>query len=269
MNDKTAEEILSFSYQDYVDDVLNGLEGSAIEDQVYAFAWLLREVQSDSRFADLFDSCMLQTRTPQALPKLMRRYARAQSLLVANRMTAEIQGATAECGVYMGFSSLLMFRYLAFDNPTYRGEDFHLIDSFEGLSELTVHDATSITKTSDEKLTVSVPKRQGHMSCSIEHVRSVLNEIAGAKYFKGWIPEVLTSLPDQKYKFVHIDVDLYEPTFACLEYFVPRMTEGGIILNDDYYSLMFPGGGRAWKEYCDQHQINYLPLDSGQAVMFC
>jgi hypothetical protein len=39
---------------------------------------------------------------------------------------------------------------------------------------------------------------------------------------------------ERTYAFAHFDVDLYEGTVGCLEYFYPRMVRGGILLSHDY-----------------------------------
>ena len=77
---------------------------------------------------------------------------------------------------------------------------------------------------------------------------------------------MFASLPDQNWSFVHIDVDLFEPTRAGLEYFVPRMVKGGVIINDDFGSPLFPGGGLGWQDYCQKNSLSYAVLDSGQSV---
>ena len=99
--------------------------------------------------------------------------------------------------------------------------------------------------------------------------KDVMSSFPEVRYHKGWIPEVLETLPEQEWAFVHIDVDLYEPTLGCLEYFVPRMVKGGCILNDDFSSPMFPGGYSGWREYCERHGLSYVILDSGQSVLIC
>jgi O-methyltransferase len=66
---------------------------------------------------------------------------------------------------------------------------------------------------------------------------------------------------------VHVDVDLYEPTRACLEYFYPRMAAGGIILCDDYGTPAFPGARRAWLEFCEGAKLGFIALPTGQSVL--
>ena len=55
-----------------------------------------------------------------------------------------------------------------------------------------------------------------------------------ATLVKGWVPEILSSLPDVQWAFVHVDMDQYDSTYAALEWLFPRMMSGGIICCDDY-----------------------------------
>ena len=66
---------------------------------------------------------------------------------------------------------------------------------------------------------------------------------------KGWIPNVLKIEADRKYSFVHIDVDLFEPTFYAHKYFFERLSPGGIIVCDDYGYNIFPGAAKAVEEF--------------------
>ena len=59
-----------------------------------------------------------------------------------------------------------------------------------------------------------------------------------------------------KFSFVHIDVDLYQPTLDCLEFFFPKLVSGGIIVCDDYNSSQFPGAKNAWDYYFKDKKIN-------------
>ncbi len=48
---------------------------------------------------------------------------------------------------------------------------------------------------------------------------------------------------------LNLDLDLYEPTRVALEYFVPRMARGGIIVVDEYAVDTFGGETKAVDEY--------------------
>ena len=66
---------------------------------------------------------------------------------------------------------------------------------------------------------------------------------------KGWIPDKFKNVSDKRFSFVHIDVDLYEPTYECLNFFYSRLEKNGVIVCDDYNSSTFPGAKKAWDEF--------------------
>ena len=50
------------------------------------------------------------------------------------------------------------------------------------------------------------------------------------KILKGWIPQVFSSIDsNEKYCFVHLDVDLYQPTIDSLSYFYDNVISGEYI----------------------------------------
>ncbi len=67
-----------------------------------------------------------------------------------------------------------------------------------------------------------------------------------------------------EYSFVHIDVDLYQPTLDCLNFFYNRMIPGGIIISDDYKWQHTPGVKRAFDEFFKdkKEQVNDSGLNS-------
>ena len=98
-------------------------------------------------------------------------------------------------------------------------------------------------------------------------MRGVFHDFPGVRFHRGFIPQVLSQLPDTRWAFAHIDVDLHEPTLASLEYFYPRMVKGGVIVCDDYGSKLFPGARKAWESYCGENAIAFVTLETGQSVL--
>ena len=77
------------------------------------------------------------------------------------------------------------------------------------------------------------------------------------KTHKGWIPEKFNEVKNLKFSFVHIDVDLYDPTLKCLEFFFPKVVDGGIIVCDDYNSLEFNGAKKAWDNFFLDKKVSF------------
>ena len=108
----------------------------------------------------------------------------------------------------------------------------------------------------------------GAFRASLETVRAVLCDFPAIEYHPGWIPATFVGLAERRYKFVHVDVDLYEPTKAAIAYFYPRLVGGGAIVIDEYGLLRWPGARRAVEEFClDRGILAPIPLTSGNAVL--
>lgn len=58
---------------------------------------------------------------------------------------------------------------------------------------------------------------------------------------KGWFPETAFDLEDEKFALAYLDACLYQPTFTALEFFFPRMSQGGVILLSGYESSVYGG----------------------------
>jgi O-methyltransferase len=209
-------------------------------------------------FHPLYRECLARSGTAVPPWKRLRRAQRAWQLARYAEATAALPGARAECGVLRGLSALLIAATLRKTAPAFDFKDLYLIDSFEGLSAM--HPADALRPG-------GYAMREGAFGdTSAAHVRQVMADYAGCAVVQGWIPEALAALPAAPWAFVHLDVDLYEPTLGALEYFVPRLAPGAVVINDDYLSPLFPGAGQAWDEFFEERALPFVVLDSGQAV---
>ena len=218
-------------------------------------------------FSSLADHCISATKTSVPAFKAFRRLERLWVLLCYQLyVLKEVDGPIIECGVFRGFSALAM-NILMHELKKLEGKELrklYLLDSFEGLSKPVAEDYVRLPEGAKNAENSIVKK--GHFATPIEEVERVFSNMNNVNFIKGWIPEAFDSLPEEKWSFVHIDVDLYEPIHNCLEYFYPRMQKGGIIINDDFGSALFPGAGQAWREFFDNKNEGYAILDTGQAV---
>ena len=234
---------------------------------------LHRRIQFDGitvaglEFRRLVDDCLRDSSTVVGELKAFHRYQAALILARYFAHTLDVPGERVECGVFSGFGSLLMCRLMRARQPGFDGTGFYLVDSFEGLSSPAAEDALELREKPGRGTVAVLGFDKGGFVAPIEYARAAMREFPGARIHKGWIPEVLAALPDAPFAFVHVDVDLYEPTRACLEHFYPRLAEGGVIVCDDYGAPRFPGAARAWDEYCDRRGIPYVVLDTGQSII--
>jgi O-methyltransferase len=164
------------------------------------------------------------------------------------RMTGSVPGDTAECGVYYGASSWLIAAF-ARQSAT-QPKAHHLFDSFEGLSDPGTADGSHW--------------RPGVLAVSEEVVLRNLAPFEDLLHFhKGWIPDRFADVADRIFSFVHIDVDLYEPTRDSVAFFYDRLSPGGILLCDDYGCTTCPGATKALDEFLKDRPEKMISLDAG------
>lgn len=222
--------------------------------------------EKDTMFNELYDRGIKISSTPLDDNRLYfsKRRIRFYNTIQLLRYNQGLEGAIIECGCFRGLSSFLMCNFLRLHNPRFTGGDFFVVDSFEGLSQPTQEDETQVAGTLAGKFFAGA----GHFATGMETVRNVLSEFPDVTLVKGWIPEVLSTLPERKYRFVHIDLDLYVPIKTALEYFYPRLVGGGMIVVDDYGSLYWPGAKHAVDEFCAEHGKRFLNISTAQAVIW-
>jgi hypothetical protein len=201
-------------------------------------------------------------RTTGTCPTPVRRRSRLINLIETLQGTAHVPGEVVECGCFLGLSSYMMCSYLKRWDPRFDGSGYHIFDSFQGLSEPTVDD--EIPDEWDNANNLRIMSQRGHFAASLKVVSSNLHEFPAIRFHHGWIPLTFKGLPEAKYRFVHVDVDLYDPTLDAFNYFYPRLSPGGAIVSDDY---SWPGARRAIDEFCAERGLEPQITAHRQAVI--
>lgn len=65
---------------------------------------------------------------------------------------------------------------------------------------------------------------------------------------KGYFPETAQGIED-KFLYVNLDMDLYQPELEGLKFFWNRMVSGGLIMLHDYTHPQLPGVKRAVDDF--------------------
>lgn len=182
--------------------------------------------------------------------KNLRSYDRKYTVWQFMNHIKHIPGHTAECGTFTGATSWYICESIKNTNKK------HLVfDSFQGLSEPDKEDGNSWAK--------------GNLSASEEIFTSNLKEfIDFIEIYKGWIPESFNKIKETKFSFLHIDVDLYQPTFDSIEFFYPLISTGGIIICDDYgFVQTCPGAKKAIDDFMKDKKEDIILLPTGQCLI--
>jgi O-methyltransferase len=160
------------------------------------------------------------------------------------RAQSAMPGSMAEVGVYQGCSAKII-------SIASRNADLHLFDTFKGLPE----------PSSSEKARLW----NGLYAAELPSVQAFLSDRKNISFHPGLFPRSAESCPASAYSFVHLDVDLQSSTFACLDYFYPRMLPGGIILSHDYSYLH--GVKTAFAEFLGGRPEQVIELPTSQAML--
>lgn len=163
----------------------------------------------------------------------------------------KILGDFVELGCWKGHSSYIISKMI---EKHKKNINFHIFDSFDGLSKTTVEDH-NLNNFFNQK---QVSDIRNQFKSNEDFVKNeVLKDFNFIKIHKGWIPEKFNEVKDLNFSFIHIDVDLYYPTLKSLEFFFPRLLKGGIIICDDYNSWEFDGSKKAWDEFFSKNEVNF------------
>jgi len=172
----------------------------------------------------------------QARPYTVVSEDRLYNLARLARHARNVDGIMAEFGVYRGGSAYT----LASCCP---GKQLRLFDTWAGIPE-------------DDQITGG--HKQGDFNDVIfDDVQTLLKDF-DVKYYRGVFPQTAPD-DDAVYALVHIDCDTYQSCKDALEYFLPRLSEGAVVIMDDYGWHMCPGVERAVRELCGGFQIHTGP----------
>ena len=155
-------------------------------------------------------------------------------LLLQTKKCAE--GGILEVGVWRGGTAAL----LASAAKLFKiQEEIYLFDTFKG-----------VVKTS-EKDDLFFYHDGKHNDTSEEIVKSLLNnmKLDNIKLFKGVFPDDLdNSFSNKKWRFVHIDVDIYKSAKDVFYYVWEKVQRGGCVVFDDYGFISTKGVTRLLNE---------------------
>jgi len=169
---------------------------------------------------------------------------------------AGVSGSLVECGTWKGGASGMMaLAHMASGTPS---RPLHLFDSFEGLPE------PDGVKDGDRAVGYSA----GRASAQLESIGQCVGPLEDNQhlmrglvrypeelthYHVGWFQDTLTLETAKnigEIAVLRIDGDWYESTKICLDVLFPQVSDGGIVVFDDYGA--WPGCKRAVDEFAEK-----------------
>lgn len=169
----------------------------------------------------------------------------AYRLFILLKRTTKIKGDVAEIGVYKGGSAKLICEAKGDKN-------LHLFDTFEGLPTLS---------SEDDRYQFF----KGQFAAVLEDTKNYLKDYKNVFFYPGLFPKTSDPVKNNKFSFVHLDVDLYESTSNCLNFFYPKMARGGVILSHDYVNSI--GVRKAFDDFFKDKSEYVIELSGTQCAI--
>lgn len=170
-------------------------------------------------------------------------------LLAQELMENRVSGAVAELGVYQGQTAAEL-------NRLFPERQLYLFDTFQGFDPADLAEEEGpVHRDFSDTSRLLVEKRLPHPGQAV--------------FLEGRFPDTVPdTLPE--FALVCVDFDLFRPTYAALELFLPRLAPGGVLLLHDYTSAQFPGVKKAVRLYRQKAGVQVLPLCDlhGSAVLW-
>ncbi len=178
-------------------------------------------------------------------------YDRLAVLMAYSLSCSEMSGYFAEFGVCQGGSLELLAKL-------YPKRLIYGLDGFNGLPKPGKQDLHT----------------EGEFALSdveFKNLERVFGGYPNVEILKGYSPDVFETIKEVEFAFVHIDVDLYESVRGALDFFWPRLQEGGILIFDDYGFPTTPGAKKAvdeWDLPCQfRGKIGFQGWNTGQYLI--
>lgn len=150
-----------------------------------------------------------------------------------------IQGNVAECGVNRG-------EFAEFINKYFFDRKLYLFDTFRGFEEKDLKFELSIGKSYFERS--SFNNQELFQCTNIDIVKRRMKNVEKCEFCIGCFPESAIEVKDE-FCFVNLDMDLYQPMLAGIDFFYPQMVSNGVILLHDYFHPDLQGVKRAVDDY--------------------
>lgn len=156
---------------------------------------------------------------------------------------SKIPGEYAEVGVYQGVSAEIICAVKG-------DKHLYLFDTFEGLPPVGELDPQFSAKMFKSNLAMVEQRMAAYKNVHI---------------YPGLFPGTSEPVKNTRFAFVHLDVDLYQSTKDCLEFFYERMEPGGIILSHDYAQAA--GVKQAFREFFQDKPEGIIELHMTQCMV--
>jgi len=202
-------------------------------------------------------------------PKYVRRQnlTRFLALYEIFKQVLEVKGSIIECGVNHGFGVMTWAKLSAILEPVNLTRRIYGFDTFAGFPSVSAADRSQSSQHVKPGDLYADSYDEILKLVEIHDSTRFLGHVPKVKLIRGdarqTIPAFIAENPHVVVSLLYLDFDLYEPTRAALEAFMPRMPKGAIVAFDELDNPLWPGETVAMLEFLERYKlrIQRLPFD--------
>ena len=162
-----------------------------------------------------------------------------------------LPGDFVECGVYKGFSTSVVARYLDFGK---RDKHWYLYDTFNGIPP--------------DDLNAGQPDVESYRDPGLyESVVQRFASYPNISVIRGRVPEVLIKDAPERIAFIHLDMNSARAEIGALETLYARIVPGGFLVFDDYGWFAYRDQKAAEDRFFADKGMKVLELPTGQGLV--
>jgi hypothetical protein len=168
------------------------------------------------------------------------------------RLSKDVKGDILECGVFKGSGLMFWLKILAVYEPDSEKKviGFDTFSFFQG--SLMEKEKIAAEQYLQETEAKSIPVEQIYSCAQNAGLKHRVDLIEGD--IAKTAPDYVQTNPQLKISLLHLDLDTYDGTKAALEAFYPFVTQGGVIVLDEYGDHQW-GETEAVDEYFKDEKI--------------
>jgi hypothetical protein len=182
-----------------------------------------------------------------------------------------VKGSVIECGVFRGFGLMSWAKLSTILEPENLTRRIYGFDTFSGFPAIAEKDKSGFTKAGKGDLEADSFAELEALIEQYDRDR-FLGHIPKVELIKGDIaqtaPAFVAAHPHLVVSLLFIDCDLYEPTKAALESFLPRMPRGAILAFDELDNPIWPGETLSTLEAVGLRNLRLQRLDWDPYIAF-
>lgn len=205
------------------------------------------ELQVGKNIGEIFMHCPDSVEIKlENFPKYVRRQHLKRFLAMYEifKIVLPVKGSVVECGVFKGFGVMTWAKLSAMLEPENLTRRIYAFDTFEGFPNVCDKDENTIIKHEHGGLYADSYEELLELITEYDRDR-FLGHMDKVHLIKGdvveTIPKFISEHPHLLVSLLFLDIDLFEPTKAALEHFLPRMPKGAVIVFDELDNPMWPG----------------------------